>query len=102
MISWFQSLLSHKFDLYRYAAGLKKTISTWGKGLGAQIHDASQVGSTRSHPMFGFLAKKIVFSKAGLGHFSPFFPFSPSWLVCHLAQTHTLFTLLCSQNTFNL
>ena len=43
--------------------GLKKTISTWGKGLGAQIHDASQVGSKRSHPMFGFLAKKLVFSK---------------------------------------
>jgi len=44
--------------------GIKKSISTWGKGLGRQIHEASQVGSKRSHPMFGFLAKKLVFSKA--------------------------------------
>ena len=43
--------------------GVKKMLSTWAKGLGSQIHDASQVGSKRSHPMFGFLAKKIVLSK---------------------------------------
>jgi len=43
--------------------GLKKSISTWGKACGTQIHKASQVGSKTSHPYMGFLAKKLVFAK---------------------------------------
>eukprot|EP00227_Mantoniella_beaufortii_P011486 CAMPEP_0197602944 /NCGR_PEP_ID=MMETSP1326-20131121/38221_1 /TAXON_ID=1155430 /ORGANISM="Genus nov. species nov., Strain RCC2288" /LENGTH=658 /DNA_ID=CAMNT_0043170385 /DNA_START=73 /DNA_END=2049 /DNA_ORIENTATION=- len=45
------------------STGVKKMIATWGKGLGKQIHKASQVGATTTHPIMGFLAKKLVFAK---------------------------------------
>ena len=48
--------------------GLKKTISTWAKGQGRQIHAASQYKSKKSHPWMGFLAKKILTKvKAAIG-----------------------------------
>merc|ERR1711966_145060 len=48
--------------------GVKKMISTWAKGQGKMIHAASQYKSKKSHPMMGFLAKKILTKvKAAIG-----------------------------------
>ena len=48
--------------------GVKKMLSTWAKQLGSQMHDAAQVGSKRSNPIFGFLARKLLSkAKAALG-----------------------------------
>jgi len=48
--------------------GLKKRMSTWAKGLGSQMHAAAQVGSTRSNPVFGFIARVLLKKpKAALG-----------------------------------
>ena len=43
--------------------GLKKTLSTWAKGQGRQIHAASQYKSKTSHPWMGIVAKKLVLTK---------------------------------------
>ena len=48
--------------------GPRKMISTWAKGQGKMIHAASQYKSKKSHPMMGFLAKKILTKvKAAIG-----------------------------------
>ena len=48
--------------------GLKKTLSTWAKGQGRQIHAASQYKSKKSHPWMGFIAKKLLSKiKAAIG-----------------------------------
>ena len=55
-------------EVGKKTTGMKAVIKEWAKGLGRQMHAAAQVGSKRSNPVFGFLARALLKkAKAALG-----------------------------------